>query len=197
MIKLIVFDFGGVYFTDNVLELAQKLSKEIGVQIEEFVKVLKTILPDYEKGRISEQEFWDKGLKMLNKSCNIQKLHDIAIEHFKPIKETAYLIEKLKKNYKIGMLSNQTNWADELNFKYNFFHHFDPLIISKNVGFKKPEQRIYEILIEKAKCKPEEIVFIDDSESHGDVPKKLGINFIHYKSSEQLEEKLKELGLKF
>lgn len=196
MIKVIVFDFGGVCFTFTEFKLDQDLSKELGIPIEKISKARLVKLYEYERGECTEDEYWKTFLAELNKDHDINKLRQIGIDQFKPIPGMQELIDNLNKNYKVGMLSNNTNWIDEINDKYGFYEKFDPLIISKNEGTRKPEEKIFKILIERSNCQPNEIVFTDDTIGYKEATEKAGIHFIHYKNKNQLVEELKKIGVK-
>lgn len=63
MIKLIVFDFGGVYFSYNGPKLRNELSRELNVSYEEIVDAWYSRLDDFERGKCIEKEFWKAFLK--------------------------------------------------------------------------------------------------------------------------------------
>ena len=195
VVKQITFDFGGVYFTYDHNKLVHDLSKELKISEQKIRETWPIRLYEYEKGNCTEDEFWKTFLTKLNKDHDTDRLHQIAIEQFKPIPGMQELIDELKKSYKVGMLTNQTNWLDEINSKYNFYKQFDPLIISKNEGTRKPEQKIFKILIERSNCQPDEIVFIDDTMDYKEATEKAGIKFIHYKNKNQLVEELGKMGV--
>lgn len=195
MIKALIFDFGGVYFTYDYNKVLKDLSKELNIPKKRIAQALEVKLYDYEKGFCNENEFWKTFLTELNKKYDVKKLHHLMIEQFKPIPGMQELIDELRKNYKVGMLTNQTNWLDEINAKYDFYKYFDPLIVSRDEGTRKPEEKIFKILIKRVRCQPNEIVFIDDSIGYQEATEKAGINFIHYKNKNQLVKELKKLGV--
>ncbi|MED4797683.1 HAD-IA family hydrolase [Priestia megaterium] len=61
----------------------------------------------------------------------------------------------------------------------------------------KSEEGIYKLLIERYTIKPEESIFIDDSEANIEAAKKLNFNTIHLKNPKDLREKLKHIILNF
>lgn len=62
----------------------------------------------------------------------------------------------------VGVISN---WDSSLREKLasHFAFEFSPIIISEEVGFAKPDPRIYESALKATGMKPEEILFIGDS----------------------------------
>lgn len=196
-IKLIAFDFGGVYYAYNHNKLISDIAKEVNISAKDVQKAWSKKIIDFEKGLCNENDFWNSFLKLINKKLNKRKLNTIVINHFQLISGMNKIIKKLKLNYKIALVSNQTTWLDELNLKYKFYQKFDYLIISKNECLRKPEKAIFNLLIKKSKLKPKQILFIDDNLSYGKFVKKYGINFIHFKDPIQLKEKLTKYQIIF
>lgn len=77
------------------------------------------------------------------------------------------------------------------------YSKFDPLILSYETGFMKPEKEIYEKTLSKLKLKGEECVFIDDRGEHHSSPEQLGMQTIVFKNATQLKQDLKNVGVDF
>lgn len=57
---------------------------------------------------------------------------------------------------------------------------FDPVIVSSEVGFSKPDERIFQKALKEAGCLPQESLYVGDSFDHDIVPaRKLGMNCLH------------------
>jgi HAD superfamily hydrolase (TIGR01509 family) len=59
----------------------------------------------------------------------------------------------------------------------------------------KPEKEIYIYTLEKNSLKPEDVVFIDDSQKNVDGGKKVGIDSILFQNTDQLRQDLKKFGI--
>lgn len=195
MIKEIVFDFGGVLYNYNHNQLMKKIGNKLGVSEDLMGKIWKRSIIKYEKGEISEEQFWKLILDKLKKNIDQKILHNLVIDHFQPIKGTLEILKKLKLKYSIGLISNQTTWINNLNVKYNFKKLFKLIIISKDIALRKPQKEIFELYISKSGLKPEEIIYIDDSIEYEKAVKKVGMKFLHYQNSEQLENDLNKFGV--
>lgn len=195
MIKVIALDFGGVYFTYDYFKLMNEFSKKLNISVEEARKAWQNKLDEFTKGEIKEDEFWDGLLKSIDKKYNKNILHKIVIDQFKPIKEMQFLLDKLKIKYKVILFTNQTDWIYELNKKFDFFKEFDAVLVSRDVGFQKPEKEFFELLIKNSDCDPTEIIFVDDTHNYGKLAKKMGMKFIHFQNQNQLEQELRKLGV--
>ena len=60
----------------------------------------------------------------------------------------------------------------------------------------KPNPKIFKYAIIKAKCKPKEIVFVDDGSNNVRSAKKLGIIGIHFINIEKLIKDFEKLNIK-
>ena len=59
----------------------------------------------------------------------------------------------------------------------------------------KPDPRIFGILLERYRIRPEAAVFIDDNPENAAAASRLGLHGIHFQSPEQLRRELHQLGL--
>ncbi|MFT4311194.1 MAG: HAD family hydrolase [Candidatus Woesearchaeota archaeon] len=196
MIKTIIFDFGGVLHNYNHKELIKEVAKEVKKDEELVARAWKYKIVEYEKGIISEEEFWNDFLKIIDKDYDKKVLRQILLDHFYPLENSLKLMRKLKEKYSLGLISNHTTWMDDLEEKYDFKKYFDLIVISNEARSVKPEKKIFEIFIDKIKQKPSEMVFIDDNANYEKSCKELGLNFIHFTSASKLKEDLRKLGVK-
>lgn len=76
------------------------------------------------------------------------------------------VLSRLKENYRIAILSD--NWPSlrRLLNHYQIEEYLDGLIISSDYGICKDNVQLFLIAIDKWKIKPENSVFVDDSESN-------------------------------
>ncbi len=100
-------------------------------------------------------------------------------------------IQQLHINYALSIVSDaQTAYAlPELN-AVGLSGYFDPIIVSGDVGYRKPDQRLFEAALSAMKLEPAEVVFVGNDlyrDIHG--PQKLGIKTVFFKSGETTEDK--------
>lgn len=106
----------------------------------------------------------------------------------------SFLRELKNQGYKVYILSNYNG----RNFRYarehfQFLGLIDGGIISYEVGYVKPEQEIYNALIDRYKIRPEEAVFIDDVLQNIKTAASLGFHTIHFNNFDQMTKELKRL----
>ena len=109
------------------------------------------------------------------------------------------LIRRLKEaGYGIYLLSNASVAQHDYWPRFPVSRLFDGKLISCDVKVVKPCHRIYELFTEKFSLKPEECVFIDDSAANAAGAVACGWKGIAFHgSSEELEGKLRSLGVEF
>ena len=100
--------------------------------------------------------------------------------------------------YKTLVLSNFSSFAIEPNQDaMAFLEHVDGGILSYKDHVIKPDPAIYKLLMSRYDLKPEECVFIDDTEKNIIAARELGMHGIVYKSYEQVVADLHKLGVNY
>jgi putative hydrolase of the HAD superfamily len=102
------------------------------------------------------------------------------------------LAEKLGKNYRTAILSDQTHWLDELNARDSFFGSFQHVFNSYHDGNSKQNPSYFTETCNKLNIFPQEAVFIDDNK--GNIARALGVgmNAVLYETFEQAAGELKK-----
>jgi putative hydrolase of the HAD superfamily len=147
------------------------------------------------RGKITESEYLNSIKKLLKKPK--KQLREEIRREFKKIVETEKILKKLKKNYKLFLLSNHVReWVKEIKKNHSFFELFEKEYFSFDFKTIKPEKKFFKLFLKEQKLKPSEIVFIDDSMENILKATSLGIKSIHFKNGKQLTLELKRAGVK-
>lgn len=86
--------------------------------------------------------------------------------------QAANCLAELHKKYKIGVIANQIPGTADRMKSYGLYPYLDLIIASAEEGVEKPDLRIFEIALERAKCRPENAVMIGDRIDNDIVPAK-------------------------
>lgn len=194
-IKAVIFDMGGVLLKTVDSGPRKAMAARFGVTREELEKFVfhGPTSHQSEVGEVSDIFHWETVLAHFN-----QPEEDSAkayTEYFSGDAIDAELMEfilSLKSNWRLGLLSNA--WVDarnKLGKLYDFIEIFDVSIFSAEVKLRKPDEKIYKLILEKLDVQPWESLFIDDFLENIESAKGLGINTIHYKNTEKTIEKIK------
>ena len=196
MIKVIVFDVGGVLIRDPEEIIFNMMSDILKLPIIEIKNKLNNLVHDLTVGMISLSIFYERLNLIFPKLNGIDYFSKFKNNDFHINKKLFILIDKLrKKGYKTAILSNSVISLSNYNRELNLYNGFDPIILSEEIGLAKPDKRIYEYLLKKIDLKPEEVVFIDDRKENIESAKNLGIKTILYNYELNLEEKLKDFEI--
>ncbi len=200
-IKIIFFDFGGV-FVDSVSNktfiFASKLSrippKRLKVQ---FFK--NRYLHQIGKEKLKTmwyRIFVKEKIKPKDAKIFSKKIIESYAKFAKPRPEVFRIAKMLKKkNIRVGLISDTCEDHADINFKKCLYKIFNPLILSHQVGTKKPYDKIFKIALKKAGVRAEESVFIDDLAENIEAARKLGFTAIRFHNASQLLNRLKALKL--
>ncbi len=206
MIKNIVFDLGGVLVGLN-RGACEEAFRRIGFN--DFGKILNEYVQggfflEYEKGAISTEEFMDIVRSYIDPQIR-ESVTDLQIlgamgaflEDI-PGYKLDYLIE-LKKRYRLFMLSNTNPIAIEivrplfLTKGIPLESYFDKLFLSYQMKLAKPDDVIFEKVIESAVICASETLFVDDSPLNIETAKRLGYKTLLFNPSDNLIDEVNKL----
>ncbi|MCW3992458.1 MAG: HAD family hydrolase, partial [Candidatus Bathyarchaeota archaeon] len=82
-----------------------------------------------------------------------------------PYEETPILLSSIKGGYKLGLVTNFPDGptARRAFEKFCFFADFDSLVVSGEVGFRKPNRIIFERALSELESTPEKAVMVGDT----------------------------------
>lgn len=188
-IKAVVFDMGGVLI-DIKLERCRREFKKLGMyQIDDILDPFhqKGIIKQMEAGEIDPETFVAKCLEMCDEGTTGQQVKDALDSLLGDVADDKLrFIEELSGKYDIYFLSNNNPMAAARFEEVIASHGFD---VEKTVKHRfysyrekllKPDARIYQRMIDGTGLAPEQILFIDDSDSNVAAAAALGIRTAKY-----------------
>lgn len=197
-IKTIIFDLGGVYFTDGTKQAIQKIGEKFHKDEETVARIFNGELgTKYRKGEISFSEFWNEAISTLNITATVEEMAEIWHKGNQPIRGTVNIIEQLKKqNYELLFLSdNVQERVDYIERNYHFLKNFKDGVFSHKAGTRKPDPKMYELALQLTESNPHECIYIDDKIELLAPAEKLGMKTIHFTHPQALPEKLNGFGV--
>jgi putative hydrolase of the HAD superfamily len=198
-IKILVFDLGNVlipFHYDIIINRLNEKEYGLGEYFVEKYKANYDVHRKFEKGEMSEKEFLSIMLDWTKHKTDAEEFKKIYSEIFTVNEQMTALLEKLKKHYRLMLLSNTNAIHQKYGWeKFPFLKHFEKLFLSHKVGAVKPEKEIYLAVQNYTEAKPDEHLFIDDVEEYVNAAKALGWHGIHFVNEEQaINELKKKLG---
>ena len=201
MIKNIIFDFGGVILTDDDIGFLFD-NKELL----DILKVDRSVLgpvwdknwKDVGENRLTIFEYYD----VLQKELVGRSDHEFSKRLFEIYKERTKtlplysLLPKLSSKYDLFALTNI--FKEGLVFKRDKFkldNYFKFIAASCDIGISKPNQEIFDYLIDKTNIDPKETIFVDDREKNVIKAQELGFVAIRYVNYNGILKFFRELGI--
>ena len=194
-IKNIIFDLGGVILDIDESAVYNELGK-MGFDIQQLArsKEFMDLLSKFDIGVYTAATFRKKVKAYLGlEKMTDQKFDAIWNSMLLDIpRERMEAIEKVKKHYKIFLMSN-TNEIHydlyvrdlQLRFGYNEFDElFDKAYFSFDIHLEKPDPRFFELILDHEGLLPEETLFIDDTAKNIEAAKALGLRTYHISREE-------------
>lgn len=119
-----------------------------------------------------------------------------AVEHKVPNEELfAFIREKLKPHYKIGLLSNASYNVTKLLFNPEHMELFDAAALSYELGLTKPDPAMYQAIADRLHLPISECLLVDDQARHCAAAIDAGMQAVEYESVAQLRRDLAQAGV--
>ncbi len=203
-IRGIFFDLGGVlveidaYFKD-LLRHERKLFR---IPFKKMERAFHAEEKKIEKNQESSVEYWRRIAKRLRfppiEDKVARTLLSRSFKKYGSIDARALAIAKKllrSKRYRLGVISNTTNDHVAIMKKWKLFEYFDPVILSNEVGARKPERKIFMLASRHMGIPSRNLLFIDDNPKWLRAARKCGFKTILFQSPMQLKKQLKRLRL--
>lgn len=193
-VSTVIFDFGGVIAEEGWAKGIRVIAGKCGHEPESFFELCVQAITEtgFCVGKVDEYGYWDYVKKQVSVPMSVEELKAEILPRFVVRPYVIELAEKLGKNYRTAILSDQTHWLDELNARDGFFGSFQHVFNSYHDGNSKQNPSYFTETCNKLNIFPQEAVFIDDNK--GNIARALGVgmNAVLYETFEQAAGELKK-----
>lgn len=197
MIKVLFFDYGGVIADDHTGDnLYGKLAANLSISRDDAWKLLSPLWPAFSRGKLTEETVWGHieqayGQPIASDKRAIWNNWDGMPVH----QEMLDFVSDLKRHgYVTGIISTTVESTAKEVRAHGGYELFDPVILSCDVGYAKPDPEIYRIALERLpSILPNEVIFLDDREMCLPPAQQLGMHTILVKDSTQAIAATKQL----
>lgn len=186
MIKNLLFDLGGVIMDIRRLNCVASFERLGMKDVDSFLGEYSQKGPflQLEEGLITEAQFRDAVRQFIDGEVSDEQIDSAFCDFLVgiPVHRLEQL-RQLKQQYKIYMLSNTNSimWRSRIaeDFRQEGLEredYFDGIVTSFEAKSIKPDAKIFHTVVEKLGIKPEETLFLDDSQKNLDAAALLGFN---------------------
>jgi len=150
------------------------------------LKAISGLLPS-ERGEITEREFARRLEERLHDGFDLQRLRELYFELLEP---NAPMIEfvgaQRERGLRTALLTNNVReWEPLWRPMLAVDEIFETVVDSAFVGCRKPESRIYRVMLDRLAMPAEACLFVDDVEVNCEGARKAGMSAIHFQDNEQ------------
>jgi epoxide hydrolase-like predicted phosphatase len=201
MIKAVIFDVGGVLVRTHNHQYRRDWEKRLGLDEWESEKIVFGMGDDMgtraQSGAITDKDLWEW-------VGNHLQLSQEELKQFRSDfwagdtldEELVRYIRSLRPHYQTAIISNATDRLRRtLSNDYPITDAFDLIVCSAEEQVMKPAPEIYWLTLDRLGRKPQEAVFIDDSEANVRSAKEVGMSTIHYQAGVDVVSELAALGV--
>ncbi|MBN2686771.1 MAG: HAD family phosphatase [Deltaproteobacteria bacterium] len=203
-VDVVLFDFGGVLadegFVDGLAAIAERYGKERSLLVETGFKAVRGT--GWVVGKGTEKDFWRVVRDKTGISADDRELREEILSRFRPRTWIFEVVKELRlTGITVGILSDQTQWLDMLNEKYDFFKWFDHIFSSYHMGKSKQDESHFDDVAAKLNVEPQRILFVDDHKANCERARNRGMKTITYDDPaeflKELEKYCPDVGGKF
>ncbi len=188
-VRAVVFDIGGVLEITPSLGVPEKWERKLGLQPGELGERTHRVWEAGAIGTSSEDDVQRSigELLGLDEAQVDAFMEDIWTEYLGTLNvELTEYFRGLRPRYRTAMLSNSFVGArSRERERYHFDELTDLIVYSHEVGMSKPDRRIYELTCERLGVRPEEMIFLDDTEWAVDGARATGIQAVLFEDNAQ------------
>lgn len=199
-IKNIVFDVGNVLVPWNPLGIETTALGAKRVEAEGFTPPLRgnSVWLAVNRGELSLDEA--KAVYVESQgfaAAEIDALWEALFASFPLMEDTRAMMDELKSaGYRLfAITDNVHEIVAQLKRDYDFFDEFEVAAVSAELGFLKPDPRIYRWLLDTAGIEASESVFLDDVQRNVDGAKAVGMEACVFTTAAKAREGLRALGV--
>jgi HAD superfamily hydrolase (TIGR01509 family) len=195
-IDVILFDFGGVLSEEGWKKGLRVIAEANYLNVDSFIHTAADTVYEtgFITGKSSESDFWNAlrkktGIKGDNASLTYELMSRFVLND-----RMIDLVKKLRfEKLTVGILSDQTNWLDQLNARFDFFKYFDHVFNSYHLGKGKRDVSLFDDIAGFLKTPPDRILFIDDDPGNIGRARQKGWKAIFYADADSFHLEINNL----
>jgi len=183
MIKAVLFDFGGVIAEEGFYHGLLALGKKQGLDAETFFSTVDALIYEtgYLTGRANEATFWNAVRDKTGIMGTDAELRAGILTRFVIRPHMVAEADRLRsRGLVVAMLSDQTDWLEEIDRQNSLYRHFDRVFNSFRLHKSKRDASVFVDVCAALGRQPGDTLFVDDNSNHIDRARSQGLQTIHF-----------------
>jgi HAD superfamily hydrolase (TIGR01509 family) len=168
-VSAVLIDFGGVLAEEGFREGLLAIGKRNGLDPEQFFRDVERIIFEsgYLTGEAGEAVFWEAVRRQTGIPERDEPLRQEILRRFVVRPAMVEHVDRLRSaGLRVAILSDQTNWLEEIDAAADLFRHFDRIFNSYRIGKSKRDASVFTDVCAEFDVLPAATVFVDDSPGH-------------------------------
>jgi putative hydrolase of the HAD superfamily len=193
MLRAFLFDFGGVLAEEGFRDGLKAIGIKNGLDPDRFFSLADTLIFEtgYLTGGVKEDSYWATLRTRTGISGSDEELREEILRRFVLRPRMIAAVDRLRSNgFIVSMLSDQTNWLDELDRSNFLSPHFDRVFNSYKIHKSKRDASVFRDVCAQLGMQPGETLFVDDNINHIRRAEQEGLMTIHFVDTVDFEIKL-------
>ena len=198
--KAVIFDLGRVLIYFDFKRGYRRLEALCPYPAAEIPKRLAPtgLVERFETGLIEPADFVAELSRVLDLKVDYDEFCRIWSSIFTDTLLPESMLEGLAARYRLLLLSNTNAIHFEMvRETYPILRHFHELVLSYQVKAMKPDPRIFQEVVARAGCRPEECFYTDDIAAYVEGARQFGIDAVQFESAEQVQRELLARGIRW
>ena len=151
---------------------------------------------NYMLGELSHEQFIGRYLKRRKLDLSIEEFDELFKKDVTPTEGMGDLIEKLSQKYKVALATNEGKMLTRYKIEgSHVLPYLSKIIASYLLREIKPSISFFKKTLKIINAKPDECVFIDDTQENVDVANSLGIKGVLFTGVPKLIEEFNKLNI--
>lgn len=180
---VLLCDYGGVLAEEGFAEGLRAIATQHGLEPDRFFSQVEKIIYDcgYVTGANSEAGFWAQVRQECGMSGSDAELTGEIHRRFVLRPEMLALVRGVKsQGMRAAILSDQTDWLEQLDRRDHFLAEFAPVLNSFHLGHSKREAATFQLALTQLGVAPGQVLFVDDNAGHIGRAAALGLQVHHF-----------------
>ena len=203
-IETVFFDVGGVIVNAPMDSYKTLGAEAFGARVEHVVLCSAEYVPLLEMGKLTSGEFWEKVGEQLaymgmGRTVPAWKFkgfwEGVLLDSLAIHQDVLDIASRLKSKTTVGVLSNTIQEHALILQREGVYKNFSPVVLSCQVGMRKPNADIYLKSADLAKTAPNRCLLIDDLVENVEGARKAGFQALLYRDADELRHELHRMGL--
>lgn len=177
--KAVLFDFGRVISAPKPASLFESYERDLNLPLGSLNRIMfdDPVWEDTLLGRRSLDEYWEiMGARLgLRDAAAVAAFRARYDADERPSTPVIAMIQNLHGRVALGVLSNAPRGLSSWLERWGVLSWFDAVVCSAEEGVRKPWKQAYRLALERLGVKPQEALFVDDTEENVKAAEALGM----------------------